>query len=707
MRRAPLAALALLLVPALVAQSPTDATTRARIDSAAARRAAPVAYTARLETGLLVTVRTEGGREEPHTTWRTASVAHVGTGGAVRQRVVGVQAGTLRLEPADLRALRGGWWIPSLAGESFALRQQVEEIAVPGRTARRIATALAPLAHAADGGESAPVVHPLARDRWRYYTAHEAGEGRVRIVPRADAPRDRARFRGVVTVDVADGTLVEGHGRIDGARGDIVGYVEWRDARGALPPTWQRVTLRHGNASPFDPARRVVLLTRLAVDATTAAELPGPPRLAIVVDTGAALRGYSAWLPTATDADRADIADALLPDAERRTGRPVLERDPTHAPDVFRFNRVEGAFTGLAARLRFRDAAPGLIARASVGWAWGERTARGRVALQHERGDWRTQLSAARLLDPTDDFRAPHDSVATWPALLLSNDPFDYVDRRVVRLGIARQLGAAGPAFGARIGLLEDRQVRTELSKGLLHGPFLPVRGVAEGRAVQATLWMERNPDVWTALPVHAVGVRLRLDHGQGSLDWTRVQGSLMAHRPLTPTLGLQFEGHAGALLGGRAIPQQLFEVGGTDHLAPYRPKEFAGDRIVIARATLVRRLPWLRRPIPVVGGWMLPAPAPALAAGVNTAWTGASSAGRAAIDLLGLRYDPETGRPVQRPDGSFEAASRPTGGVRATTSLGLRFFGGAIFTGIGYAIDGRPDAPGGVRWAFGFGGVL
>jgi hypothetical protein len=62
--------------------------------------------------------------------------------------------------------------------------------------------------------------------------------------------------------------------------------------------------------------------------------------------------------------------DDLSPDAWRSSGPPRIDFTPTRLDEVFRFNRVEGMYTGFAVGERFRDAAPGLTAHAYVGWAW-------------------------------------------------------------------------------------------------------------------------------------------------------------------------------------------------------------------------------------------------------------------------------------------------------------------------------------------------
>ena len=51
-----------------------------------------------------------------------------------------------------------------------------------------------------------------------------------------------------------------------------------------------------------------------------------------------------------------------------------------------KFDRVQGLYTGMGAVLRLRDAAPGLTLRAAAGWAWNEKSARGRLVTEYRRG---------------------------------------------------------------------------------------------------------------------------------------------------------------------------------------------------------------------------------------------------------------------------------------------------------------------------------
>ena len=94
---------------------------------------------------------------------------------------------------------------------------------------------------------------------------------------------------------------------------------------------------------------------------------------------------------------------------------------------------------------------------------------------------------------------------------------------------------------------------------------------------------------------------------------------------------------------------------------------------------------PLLRAPIlmqlPFGPRLVLPSPSPTLAVSVQSGWTRLSGDGaREAAFRLGTRFDEDSGMEVP--------ISRPTGGVRTSVELQLRFFGGAVGVGVARAVD-------------------
>src|SRR5262245_19917940 len=94
----------------------------------------------------------------------------------------------------------------------------------------------------------------------------------------------------------------------------------------------------------------------------------------------------------------------LAPDVWKTTGPPRVDYWPSRMEDIIRFNRVEGAFTGVSSVVRFRDMAPGLMARAHIGWAWSEQVPRGAASVSLTRGQWISSARAQRELATTNDF---------------------------------------------------------------------------------------------------------------------------------------------------------------------------------------------------------------------------------------------------------------------------------------------------------------
>jgi hypothetical protein len=140
----------------------------------------------------------------------------------------------------------------------------------------------------------------------------------------------------------------------------------------------------------------------------------------------------------------------------------------------------------------------------------------------------------------------------------------------------------------------------------------------------------------------------------------------------------------AGILLGNEPPPQQLFELGAGQNLPGYGNKEFAGTEAIIVRTLGMYRLPLLRAPWRV-SRWVLPSPSPALAVGLQGAWTEIRGAGgERALRALGVRV--VAGRLPT--DSVLVPVAHPTDGLRTTISGGLRFFGGSLGVSLARPLD-------------------
>ncbi|MDQ3516756.1 MAG: hypothetical protein M3403_08315, partial [Gemmatimonadota bacterium] len=356
---------------------------------------------------------------------------------------------------------------------------------------------------------------------------------------------------------------------------------------------------------------------------------------------------------------------------------------PRSLGEVFRFNRVEGLFTGIALAKDFRDASPGLSVRGSVGWAWSERTARGMLGAQRTRGGTTTGIRLERALAHTNDFQPPLSWGATTAALLGSTDDFDYLDRRSATLFVSQALGLKQRSvFRIEAGPGSDHAVQQNISRGLFVADgegFVPNRGIREGDYVRTVASLELNPDVSGLFVDRGVGGKIRYERADGELRWQRVEVGGAARREIGP-FQLYARADAGALIGD-PVPQAMFEIGRSEGLRSYGYKEFAGDRAALGRAVVGYTFPFLRAPIRLPARLILPGLAPGLAAGIHAGWAGVSgSAAEAALLELGATADPTTGVLVP--------LSRPTEGVRASAEFLVTFFSGALGVGVTRPID-------------------
>jgi hypothetical protein len=319
-----------------------------------------------------------------------------------------------------------------------------------------------------------------------------------------------------------------------------------------------------------------------------------------------------------------------------------------------------------------RDAAPGLTFRAIGGYAWNERTARGRASAELVRGPWGFAVRSGRSLDITNDFRDPLDSGSTLGALF-GTDDYDYVDRYTAGASVTRSFADAGLQMRLEEGWSEDRAVSNALSQSPFHTRYLPNRGVDDGNYLRTAFTLGWHSDASAEYLRPGYGAVLGYVRGDGQLNFQRIDLRLSTRENMGRwTVASRLD--AGVVLGAPP-PQQLFEIGSSEGLPGYNYKQFAGDQAILLRSLIMYRLDILDAPIKITRIYWLPALAPALAASVQSGWTGASdTAARASIQRLGGT--------AQSP------VSTVTGNARATVAFGLRFFGGAIGISAARAVD-------------------
>lgn len=667
------------------------------------------AYRARVETEMSLAILDSGARE------RTAQLEQIESDVRFRspdrydQRVIGYRNQSVG-PTFSLMSIFGGWTTPTLYGNRLQLG--VSSATSSNRTIGQTGASFA--------------IHPLAANRDAYYM-YEGGDtavtifstsgrkiplSRIRVSPRPDARGDAILFYGDMYLDADRRQIVRMRGRmvelkagkvtikagsrIPGVSGaSFVELVNVEVNGEYWLPAYQRTEIQ-ARIALFGDFRSIVRVVSRFYDirandsSWNGPEAPPGVRHNLTFASAANQQRFKQWQQpigaASTDAYYAEFDD-LAPEAWRTIGESTIRFKPRSLGEVFRFNRIEGAFTGIAAERDFRDTAPGLSIRGSVGYAWSEGVARGMFGAQRTLGRTTTGLRAERALANTNDFQLPLSSAATLSSLLGSTDDFDYLDRQSVTASVSRTLGAqrrstvrfeAGPA--------RDQAVERNISRGIYVAKgegFKPNRGIREGRYFRTAVDLEVNPQVSGMFVDRGVGLRVRYERADGDLRWQRIEVRTAARRELGP-FQLYARGDAGALIGSPA-PQAMFEIGREQGLSSYRYKEFAGDRAALVRTVLGYTLPILRAPIRLPSRLILPGLAPGFAAGVQGGWTEVSSAAaRRALLELGTIIDLETGLPTP--------LSRPTDGMRASAEVLVTFFSGALAFGVTRPVD-RPGA--------------
>jgi hypothetical protein len=662
-------------------------------------------YRANLESEISVGTHDGGGSEMAASIEQVASTLTWTRTGEFEQRVVGYRAQALGLELATISFIRNSWAVPSLYGNRLALLfgRDTARGGIAGANARRTTFA----------------VHPLADDRERVYRysggdtveSLQVGDRKIRIVhievvPKAKVPSRTILFSGEIDLDVDRMNVVRMRGAfassgepdsplsalLGPARLQGIVYVELVNSEVNQQywlPSYQRFEAQ-AMAPVIGDAKAVFrIVSRFrdyqisAPDSVTGAAsvvredtLRAQPHILRIADSDSLAR-FNAWrsdIGTATASATSDDFADVAPARWRTSGSPVITLQTERATDLIRFNRIEGLFTGLGVSARFRDAAPGLTARIVAGYAWNERTVRGRVSAELRRNAWTYAVRVGRSLDITNDFRVPLDSGSSFGALF-GFDDYDYVDR--YSAGIAATRSIAGNSVRVRLegGWAQDRNTVALLMRGpIISTHFLPNRGVDAGSYARTAVTVEWHPDAAAEFMRPGTGAALSYLRGDGALNFQRMELRLSARKNKGRwTVASRFD--AGALVGDR-LPQQLFELGKSPDLAGYRYKEFAGDQAAVLRGLTMYRLNLLTAPIHLTTRLWLPSLSPALFVSAQTGWTGVSDgAARAAILRLGTGMD---GSPV----------SVVTGNARSSVTAGIRFFGGALGIGAARPID-------------------
>jgi hypothetical protein len=558
-------------------------------------------------------------------------------------------------------------------------------------------------------------VHPFAADRDRFYrfsggdtvaVLHAGGQdipiARVRVHPEFHGPTRLGAFDGELDVDAVRHQIVRMRGQFVVLGGQLstrqrvvarslgvvaVAYVEFVNAQVAGKywlPAFQRTEFQ-ASMPLFTPARPVLRLVSTIHDivirdttfATT--DSVGPLRVSISWAAGDSVSRFNDWQRSIGEQSGSvhsdDFAD-MAPDEWKSEGPPRLNFFPNSTSRIFRFNRVEGAYLGLAPTVDFRSVVPGLSAGAYGGWAFSEKTARGGVFADYHTGQSIYGMRAERALASTNDFTIPLTDDPGFAALIGSVDDNDYVDRRSAMVSATRVFRAIDVGLlTTQLGVAADRPEVARLGHGILATTaFRPNRGARSDAYVIGMADLELHPNVTGDFVQPGVGAHVHYEVTNGDLEWQRIELHLSARRYLGP---VSFAAHAdgGMLLGDHPPPQQLFELGGNELLPGYAYKEFAGDRAALVRSFASYRFGVLQKPIHFIRNFYLPGLSPGIAASIQGGWTEVSSPGAAlAVRELGI----VNGEPV----------SRASGGFRATAGGGVTFFSDLLHVGVARPVD-------------------
>jgi hypothetical protein len=679
---------------------------------ATSNRQPPIAlggYTSHIETEVSLLIRDSLGREH------TAEVEQMATAGSWKRdgeydlHVVGYRSQSVGVPYSTLSIIRG-WTVPTLYGERLSLGTYFAR----NRSSRPDTTSLV-------------AVHPFAADRDRYYTFSggdtvtilNAGTRRIPIVRIRvqPAPRSAGRldaFDGEIDVDAQRFQIVRMRGQIvalddrpklserftRAALGvTAAAYIEFVNSEIAGQywlPTYQRTEFQAGFAL-FGNARPVFRIVSNISDITpferdvTSADSAEQRRVTITWAPSDSIDRFHDWrnelgLQSATV--HSDDFNDLAPDAWRPTGPPRLSLFPNTVSRIFRFNRVEGLFLGVAPSVDFRSAAPGLSVGAYGGWAFSEKTLRGGAFASQTRGNDSYGARLERTIATTNDFTVPFSDDPGLAALFGSVDNYDYVDRATALLSATHVFGSVSSALlTLQGGAGHDGAERARLSRGLFGArSFRANRGVAPGAYAIGKADLEWHPNVTGDYVTPGIGARLHHEVASGDIAWQRTELSLASRRYLGP-ISLALHADGGLVVGAHPPPQQLFELGGNELLPGYEYKQFAGDRAALFRAYSSYRFNLLKRPIRF-RNFYIPGVSPGIGASIQGGWTESSSpAAREAVRALGV-------------DANGVPLSTSTGGVRATAGGGLTFFSDLLHVGAARPID-RPAS---WRFVFGFG---
>jgi hypothetical protein len=643
-------------------------------------------YKSHIETEVSLLVRDTLGREHTAQIEQFATNAEWTRDGRYDLHVVGYRSESVGVPYSTLTIVRG-WTVPSLYGNRLSLG------AYFNATNRR--------------RDSLVAVHPFAPDRDAYYRftggdtvtvlhvgARSIPIERIHVHPNFTGTTMLAAFEGEIDLDADRAQIVRMRGQfvtLGGKKPSLGGRV-LRAATGMVAvayaefvnaevggrywlPAFQRTEFQAGFAllGQQRPVFRLVSnIGDIVVTDSARADVDSirPPRILVTWAPSDSVSRFGSWqrgLGTQSAAVHADDFADLAPDVWRPTGAPRLNLFPNTTERIFRFNRVEGAFTGVAPSVDLRDVAPGVSLGANVGWAWTEQTTRGGAFVSYRDGATTYSVRAERALPTTVDFEPALSQDPGFSALLGSVDVYDYVDRRSALVSATRVIHSIDVGLVTlQAGVASDRSEPARLAHGPLgRRAFRPNPSVQEGSYTLGSADLELHPDVTGDFVRPGLGFIAHYEIGSGQLNWQRAEVGLSSRYYLGP-LALAAHADAGATFGDNPPRQRIFELGGTETLPGYSVDQFAGDYATLFRSFASYRFNLWKRPIRLPRNIFVPGVNPGLAVSAQGGWTGFSSSAHEAANTLG------------------EATKR----VRATVGAGITLFADAVHLGFARPVD-------------------
>jgi len=387
--------------------------------------------------------------------------------------------------------------------------------------------------------------------------------------------------------------------------------------------------------------------------------------------------------------DFADIRLAATAEARASDGiRAQLHYD--RGSHLFRYNRVEGPFLGLGARIL--PPHPRLTrwgVYGTAGWAFSEGTPRGEITyrqgtavipLRTQGIDRGFEATVYRRLRDIQSFRPTFmwDWFYTLPALLWGSDPRDYYDALGAELSVIGRRDNWSGRGTLRVERHDSVSVNTERFLFGTSRDIQPLAGIDTGNllALEAGSQYARGPGAFGI--GNSLLARAETEAGFADFRYGRVTGLLSVRYALGPVT-VAARGDAGHSWGD-VPPQKLFRFGSVEGLRGYSPNEFGGSSAALGRARLLLGLPpRSAAPLARSGLFLIPPLRPNLVFLGESGWT---------------RVDPELRDPLAR------LGARVTDGGRSSVGIGISFFDDAVTVERLHPLD-RDDEVG-RRWYIG-----